>query len=1015
LARFNYSHFFLLFLLISLCGCVTEKRRGEVSTFGKFYHNTTAKFNGYFNANELLKESTLALTLQHQDNYKQLLDVYEYVAVSNPRAEASNLDKAIEKVTVVVNLHRVSHWTDDCYLLIGKAQYLKQDYEAAEETLRYLINEFSPEKMAQAKKQSKKGADKSKNDAAGADGERKREELSPREIKKLEKEYERERKRYNKEVRKRMKLAKKNRKKLQERIAKQKAKEDKKATPASDSLSHIAEALVAPLLPEEAPTPPPDELVSIADKALDQNPEDADPDNNFLKHRPAYQEGLLWLARAYIERQKFDDASRLLAQLERDPKTYKDIRREIPAVKAHLFLRQKEYNLAIPSLDEAIAVTNKRSRKARYAFIKAQLYQQAGRSQEAFAAFEQALKFTPNYEMAFNGRLFMVENGWRQGLFSADEAVERLERMSRDFKNQEYLDQIYYSLADIALAKGNRSEGIRNLQLSLANSKGNNMQKGESYLRLAHLYLEEEAFVPAQRYFDSTLQVMPNSDERYASVKRWAGSLEDIAKNIEIIQFQDSMLRYAELSDKELKALAFQVKKERDEKRLQEIAQASAQNSGAARGGGARLDQFAPASSTASLSPAGGGAPRAAASTFFAYDERAVRRGQRDFASKWGGRPLEDDWRRANKRISGGFSEDAGAPPIADVAKPIADDEINSILGPVPRTEAEKMKAQVEIQNAMLKLGILYRERLENHRKSIDVLENLNERFPRSNVLLDSWYHLYLAYKELGDNAKAQLYADKIMERYPGSVYANVIRNPNYAADMANAENRLNRYYEETYAAFTSGNFSLAYQRSMEAPRHFGAQNPMQAKFALLSAMSAGNLHGKEAYVEALRDLITRYPNTNEQKRAREILRLLGETSASLPGEIPESVSEFKLEEEQLHYIIVAFKEDSHFNDGKIAISNYNLKYHKLDKLRISNVYLGNEVETRVPIIVIRRFNNKNEAMMYYKGAHANGKEFLDPKISFEMFAVSQNNYREILRAKSLESYREFFLQYYID
>ncbi|RMD72976.1 MAG: gliding motility protein, partial [Bacteroidetes bacterium] len=139
----------MVLVLVIAFGCVTQKKRGERSALGKLYENTTARYNGYYNATVLLQESLLALEQQHQDNYNALLPLYPYMAVDNARSVSSQLDEAIKKVSTVVALHRSSRWTDDCYLLMGKAQFLKQDYESAEETLEYLVEEFPPDNPVQ--------------------------------------------------------------------------------------------------------------------------------------------------------------------------------------------------------------------------------------------------------------------------------------------------------------------------------------------------------------------------------------------------------------------------------------------------------------------------------------------------------------------------------------------------------------------------------------------------------------------------------------------------------------------------------------------------------------------------------------------------------------------------------------------------------------------------------------------------------------------------------------------------
>lgn len=1003
-----------ILLLAALVGiavsCVTEKRRGELSALGKLYHNTTARYNGYFNANELLVASFDKLTQQHQDNFKQILPVYQYVDVENPSAVAADLDVAIEKVSVVVNLHRESNWTDDCYLLVGKAQYLKKDYEAAEETLRYTVDQFSPEKMAEKAKKSRRtsASGSSKRSASARPGSsRDREEepdvsqLSEKEKVRLAKRQEKERKKYNKEVRRKKKQEQRRRKR-----AKKLARKDR-PEPTATPQQPEQEAGAQPQ--ENAPAPP----AAKEDKKSKKNKEkkkdqpaeeeepEAGPESYFLKHRPVYQESALWLARTYIERERFEDAMRLILKLERDPGTFDYIRQELTAVKAHYFLRQEEYEQALSPLEDAISAAGRRTEKARYAFIIAQIHEAAGQERDAFAAYERALSYGPTYAMEFSSRLHLVESGWRAGTYSPDEAKNQLNRMLRDVKNAEYLDQIYYTLADIELESGNRQEGIQYLEQSLASSQANRLQRAESYLRLAELYLAEEQFVPAQHYFDSTASVLPSTDERYSRVKNWRDNLTDIAKNLEIISYQDSLLTIAAMSESEQKQLASRIKKERDAVRLAAVANAAAGQQPAAAGAANRG-----AVPTVQLSN-----NQAGQSTFFAYDERNAKRGKRDFVRKWGNRQLEDDWRRSDRQ-SFNVIDTTQTRPVAATTLP--EDEISDILGDVPKTEAEKAAAEIKVQEAMFKLGVLYRERINNNAKCVEMLEELLRRFERTNYQAEAWYYLYLAYRDLNDPAKAQAYADNIMNKYSTSVYAKVLQDPNYAIEAMNEEKQLSRYYDETFAAFQRGEYALAQQRVQEAPRQFGSQNAFQPKFALLSAMCTGNLQGREAYVAALNDLIARYPRTPEQTRAREVLRLLGEQTAGLPGAAAETPTQFQVTDDELHYVLIVFKEDIGLNDSKVKVSNYHLQYHKLDKLSISNIYLGTEAETRVPILVVRRFKNKAEAMAYYQGVQRNKKDFVDPSISYELFAVSQTNYREVLRSKSVEGYREFFVEHYL-
>ncbi|MEM9983393.1 MAG: tetratricopeptide repeat protein, partial [Bacteroidota bacterium] len=345
---------------------------------------------------------------QHQDNYNKLLPIYPYVEAENPKAVAPDLDNAIEKVTVVVNLHRQSHWTDDCYLLVGKSQFLKQDYESAEKTLRYLMAEYNPVDKARA------------------------------------------------EARKKKKKKKKKKRRKKKRSKKKK---------------------------------------SSKEEVADLN---TDPNSYFMKHKPAYQEARLWLAKTLIERDNFDSAFREMSELDKDRNTFDDIRRDLAAVQAHYYIRRKDYNSAIIYLGKAIERDPPNLLKARYTYIKAQLHQKQGQPTKAYAAYERCLKYRPGYDMEFSCKLNMAQSSYLNGKDSPRKAIAKLNKLLNDRKNADYKDQIYYALAQIALASNDREEAITNLELSLRYNTNNRSQKAESYLNLGELYFEQENFVKAK-------------------------------------------------------------------------------------------------------------------------------------------------------------------------------------------------------------------------------------------------------------------------------------------------------------------------------------------------------------------------------------------------------------------------------------------------------------------------------------------------------------------------------------
>ncbi len=955
-------------MIISLLSaCTTTKRKGDVNALGKAYHNTTARYNGYFNANVLLTESIAKLDDQHVDNYTKILDVFKYAAVEDAQTVAGDLDEAIKKSSVVITLHRPGNWTDDSYLLIAKSQYIKKDFESAEETILYMLEEFSPEAMADRARKSKKGK-KGKKKTSSSSKKKSSSSSSSSKKKMSKKEAEKARKQRIKESKKKAAAGKKK--------SKSKSSNKKKEKPEEKKVEEVVEK----------------KKEEVAKVNLPKTGEK--PDKYFLKHKPAFQEGRLWLAKIWIERDNLDGAEQILKELEADPKTFKSVRRELGPTQAYLHLKRKEYAQAIPPLKKAIKLAKNRKDKARYEYIIGQIYQEQGDGEAAYASFKNVLKCKPAYEMEFSSRLNLAQNAWVNGKASEDEARQTLKKMLKDTKNKDYKDQIYFALADIDLKSNNKEAAIDNLLLSLQNNASNKAQKAESYLLLAELFFENENYVNAKNYYDSTLLVLANTDERFDEVQRYSKNLTEIAANIQIINLQDSLLAISKMSKEDQMELALKIKAQEPVKNTQTVT----------------LSNPKPVGSTINRDN----------STFFAYDIKNARKGRKDFIRKWGvERKLEDNWRRSSNK---GIAEiDEGPTVEEETSQELSDAELERIFADVPKTEDDIVAANKAIEKAMFALGSLYRDRLENDLKSIETLEDgLLQRYPETEHELDAWYYLYLSHDKLGNSSKAKMYFDKIVAKYPNSTYARVLKDPTYLATSQEEDKKLNIYYDQTFNMFEKGQYQKAFDRIAKVDEQF-TTNPLKARFALLNAMCLGNIKGKNDYVTALKEVVAKYPDTDEEKRAKEIIRLLGgkidkgigtdETDAD--GNKKNEDSVYKLEDEKVHYIIVVLDGKSmKLNDAKIAVADYNREYHKLDRLRISNIYLGQDTDT--PILVIRRFKDKTKAMAYYQNANDDKKNFMGSnKTGFEIFAVNQYNYRQILKSKSLDGYRDFFLNNY--
>ncbi|MEM6260892.1 MAG: tetratricopeptide repeat protein [Bacteroidota bacterium] len=137
------TNFFLLLLAVSLLSCGKERK----NFVARFYHNTTSYFNGYYNADKLIKETSNRLDQEYRYPEKDFLDVIYYGTEEEIKNFEADFDKVIEKNDVVIYKHPKGNWVDDCRLMNGKGYFYKQNYTLAMQNFDNVLEKFPESKL----------------------------------------------------------------------------------------------------------------------------------------------------------------------------------------------------------------------------------------------------------------------------------------------------------------------------------------------------------------------------------------------------------------------------------------------------------------------------------------------------------------------------------------------------------------------------------------------------------------------------------------------------------------------------------------------------------------------------------------------------------------------------------------------------------------------------------------------------------------------------------------------------
>jgi TolA-binding protein len=120
--------------LYTVLSCSSE-RNNAISIF---YHNTTAHYNAYYIAREKLNEAEYQIEKSRNENFNEVLKIYEPMTDQLSNRLNDLADQAIEKASLPIQYHKNSKWVDNSYILIGRARFYKRDFENAIQTFKYV-------------------------------------------------------------------------------------------------------------------------------------------------------------------------------------------------------------------------------------------------------------------------------------------------------------------------------------------------------------------------------------------------------------------------------------------------------------------------------------------------------------------------------------------------------------------------------------------------------------------------------------------------------------------------------------------------------------------------------------------------------------------------------------------------------------------------------------------------------------------------------------------------------------
>lgn len=674
----------------------------------------------------------------------------------------------------------------------------------------------------------------------------------------------------------------------------------------------------------------------------------------------------LWTVRAYAEMGWIYEAEEVLGRVKQD-----ELKRAnsllYAEVNADLLLKKKQYKEAIPFVKLA-AQGQKRTRdKSRFDFVLGQLYQREGNNLEATEAYKRVIKRNPPVEMEFNARLNANE-------LSSDKkkAVKQFLKMADDYKYKDNLDQIYGAVGNLYLAEKDTLKAIEYYTQAIDKSTQNGMPKASVLVTLADLHYSLRNYALAQPCYAEAATILPVETEGYGRISHLGETLGELVVHQDIVVLQDSLQHLATLPEDQLQAVIRQIIVD-----LENAERAEAERLAALEN---EEDGLVSVNTQGMIGNIG-------AADWYFYNTNLLNSGKTDFRKKWGQRKLEDNWRRQSKAVTSQFENEQYANDGTLIADSVStqvnmDTAANNPKNPafylkqIPRTPEMINASNEQIATALYNLGVIYKDKVQDIPLSLETFDKLEQRFPQDSRMSDVYFMRYLTFLQQGDTVQSEHWRQELLVKYPDCKQANILVHSDYVQRMLRMEQEQDSLYEATYKSYLSSHYDRVFQNKRCAEQEYPL-SPLMPKFYFLNALAVAKTQTPQAFAEALREMIGKYPESEVTAMAKDMLGLINQGMESQTGES--------------HGTLLARREET---DNPVDT----------DTVRQADLGFTTEDAPACLLIII---NNDKDSLnnLLYQVALFNFSQFLIKAFDMELGSYGQNE--GVLKISNLENYKE--------
>ena len=745
-----------------------------------------------------------------------------------------------------------------------------------------------------------------------------------------------------------------------------------------------------------------------------------------------YAKSRAWLAKSYIEEGWLYDAEDVIRGMERDS-IHWSARKEWDYTYADYYIHTGDYAKAVPYLRRVIKHEMRRKQRAREWYLMGQLQAALGNKAEALKAYKKVVRQNPPYEIEFNARIAMTEV--LSGVQSK-KMIGRLKRMAASDKNKDYLDQVYYALGNIYMARQDTANAISSYERGAAKATRSGIEKGVLMLRLGDIYWDMERYGDAQRCYGEAIGMLDKERKDYEQLSERSKVLDQLVPYTDAVQLQDSLQELARMPEAERNAaidrtIAELKRKEREERRKQQ--EEDAQQTISQNSGNNAAQNHRPNAAQQNQQNAN--------ALWYFYNPMAVSQGKAAFEKLWGKRENADNWQRINKTVVATMQDEpemsqeqldsiAHAEAVADSLAQIADSAQNDphrreyYLAQIPFSKEQVDASNKVIEDGLFNSGVIFKDKLDNLPLAEKQLTRLVSAYTDYERLADAYYHLYLLYMRKGDAPTADTYVARLKKEYPENEWTILLSDPHFVENARFGAAVEDSLYASTYDAFKAARYKEVAANVKVSTQRFplGANRD---KFVFIGGLGKLNEGDADGCLKDMKTVVEKYPQSGVATMAGMIVKGVGEGRRLRGGQFDlagvwdrrtvvlrdsDSTAVRQLSDDRNAAFVytIVYRPDS-VDENKLL---FELARYNFTSYMVRNFEIGVEDADGLHRMTVSGFRNYDEALQYARQLHAQASvaRLIGNN---RTYVISEPNLPLLGRQYSYTDYEKFYAKHF--